>query len=34
MIKEGILVGGIVFYAVVISSLIGDIRNFSTYLGD
>lgn len=26
MIKEGILIGGIVFYAFIISSLIGDIR--------
>jgi hypothetical protein len=34
MIKEAILVGGIVFYAFVISTLVRDIRISLPYAGD
>ena len=34
MIKEAILVGGIVFYAFIISTLVRDIRIFPPYAGD
>jgi hypothetical protein len=34
MIKEAILVGGIVFYAFVISTLVRDIRTSLPYAGD
>ena len=34
MIKEGIIIGGFVFYIFVINSLVRDISNPSSYSGE